>query len=111
MYATSISPRAPYDFSPTSPLGVPSVISLAFFGGLWGILIWHLIEKLSHRAQIIRAIIYGAAGPSIIALAIVFPLKGKEVQMAFIPLAFLLNGVWGLGLWLLMYPWRKYKNA
>src|ERR1700682_2847897 len=30
-------PFTPYSLKPTAPFGVPQVLSLAFFGGLWGI--------------------------------------------------------------------------
>ena len=30
-------PIAPYSFAPTHPFNVPQVLSLAFWGGVWGI--------------------------------------------------------------------------
>lgn len=35
-YLADILPKAPYNMTPTGPLGVPSVLSLALWGGLWG---------------------------------------------------------------------------
>jgi hypothetical protein len=37
-------PRAPFDMSPVPPIGVPAVMSLAFWGGVWGIAIWPLLR-------------------------------------------------------------------
>ena len=40
LYAGGISPRAPWNMTPVPPLNIPAVISLAFWGGLWGIVLW-----------------------------------------------------------------------
>src|SRR5260370_35718622 len=40
LHAAGATPRKPYAMDPTSPLRVPAVISLAFWGGVWGILLW-----------------------------------------------------------------------
>ncbi len=108
LFATGVIPMAAYNMKPTAPLGVPSVISLAFFGGLWGILIWKLIQKFSRQSQIIRAIIYGAVGPTVVAFVVVFPLKGMHPGLSFFFMGLILNGLWGFGLWLLMMP--KFKS-
>ena len=36
LHAAGACPRKAYDLSPTKPLGIPFVLSLAFWGGLWG---------------------------------------------------------------------------
>ena len=52
------------------------------------------------------ALMIGAMGPSLVAWFVVFPLKSMPVAAAWIParmaVALLLNGVWGLGVALLM---------
>jgi hypothetical protein len=99
-------PRVPYDMHPVPPFGVPAVISLAFFGGLWGAAIWPLLAHAADAAYWIRAIVIGAIGPSAVALLIVFPLKGLPVAGGGDPKiivgALLLNGAWGFGVGLLM---------
>jgi len=106
-YLLSVIPIAPYNLTPTEPLGVPSVISLAFFGGLWGMLIWKFIEHLPRTNQLKRVLIYGAIGPTLIALLIVMPAKGVEFNPIMVPFGLILNGAWGLGLWIFMiYPNR-----
>lgn len=37
LYKLSIIQKAPYSMHPTSPIGIPAFLSLAFFGGIWGI--------------------------------------------------------------------------
>jgi hypothetical protein len=52
------------------------VISLAFWGGLWGILLWALIGASSGGAYWIMALLIGALGPSLVAWFLVMPMKG-----------------------------------
>ena len=39
LYAGGFSPRAPWNMAPVPPLNVPAVVSLAFWGGVWGIVL------------------------------------------------------------------------
>lgn len=96
-------PFKPYSMDPTKPLGVPSVISIAFFAGLWAILIWKLIERRTWKSQIVYATVLGAVLPTLVAFVVVLPLKGIEFNWAFIPPGLILNGIWGLGVWVIMY--------
>ena len=98
----SIAPRLAYNMNPTEPFGIPSVISAALFGGLWGMVIWKFIEKYQGRSQIIRAVILMAVSPTLVAFAVVQPLKGAEFKAIYIPFGLLLNGALGLGLWIFM---------
>lgn len=96
----------PFNMTPTEPLAVPQVLSLAFWGGVWGIAIWLLIRRLRSAAYWLGAVVLGAIGPSLVALFVVFPLKGMAMAGGWSPGiligALLLNGAWGLGLALFM---------
>ena len=39
LYTAGFSPRAPWNMAPVPPLNAPAVISLAFWGGVWGIVL------------------------------------------------------------------------
>ena len=39
LHALGLTPRAPYSLQPTQPLGVPVLISISFWGGVWGALL------------------------------------------------------------------------
>lgn len=104
-----VIPKAPYDLTPVGFLGVPSVVSLSFFGGLWGILIWKMISKDLGMKHWIKGIIFGAIGPTAVAFLVVFPLKGIEVNLALIPFGLLLNGVWGIGVCVFMKLFLRIK--
>lgn len=106
LYVTKLSPKAPYDMTRTAPFKVPAVISLAFWGGLWGIALWLAIRGAPEFQYWLLAVVLGAVAPSVVALGIVFPLKGLPVAGGWDPKiiigALILNGAWGLGVALLM---------
>ena len=106
LYLAGALPRAPYDLRAVPPFGLPAVISLALWGGAWGVAIWSLLKHLGGGAYWVWAVVIGAIGPSAVALFIVYPLKGMPVaggwDRTLLGTALLLNGTWGLGLALLM---------
>lgn len=105
-YLAGAFPRPPYDLHAVPPLGMPAVISLAFWGGVWGAAIWPFLQNATGATYWIRAVVLGAIGPSAVALFIVFPLKGMPMAGGWDPKlivgALILNGAWGLGVALLM---------
>lgn len=101
-YLAGIVPSAPFNMSPVPPLGIPSVLSLAFFGGLWGMLLWLLLGRLSGAAFWLSNVIVGAIGPTAVAMLVVFPMKGLEVSAQTWTGGLILNGLWGFGVALFM---------
>ena len=95
-----LTDRAPFNMNATQPFGVPQVFSLAFWGGVWGIL---LVLFLGTRKTMwwLRAFIFGALLPTIVAFFVVAPLKGAPVAGGWDPKiilgALILNGLWGVG--------------
>ena len=102
LHAAGITPAAPFPMQPTKPLGLPAVWSLAFWGGVWGIL-FAIFDRLFPKggAYWIRAILFGAIGPTFVAWFIVFPMKGLPQAAGWKPMDMLtglmVNGAWGLG--------------
>ena len=82
--------------------GVPRVISLAFWGGIWGI-VFALIEgRIPRGAQYwVYALLFGAIFPTLVAWFVVAPLKAQPVaggwQASRMLTGLLINGAWGLG--------------
>ena len=101
LHAAGATDRKPFAMAPTAPFGVPAVISLAFWGGIWGIPLWLAIRSAAGAAYWLLALALGAVAPGIVALFVVFPLKGQPVaggwQPAILVGALLLNGAWGIG--------------
>jgi len=102
MWMTGLVRFAPYSMKATHPFGVPAVISLAFWGGIWGI-IYSLIERgiPGNAIRWIAAFLFGAILPSAFALLVVFPLKGLPMgggwRLPLLATVFVLNGAWGIG--------------
>jgi len=102
LWGVGLAPFHPFSMAVTRPFGVPAVISLSFWGGLWGIL-----YALVHRgfpgggAYWVTAFFFGAILPSLVALLVVFPIKGRPMgggwHLPLLVTAFLVNGAWGIG--------------
>lgn len=102
MHMAEMVPSPPFNLEPVPPLGVPAVLSLAFFGGLWGLPAWALIARRGPVGYWGLAILFGALAPTAVAMLVVFPLKELPVSMTSWVGGFLLNGAWGLGVALFM---------
>jgi hypothetical protein len=108
LHALGMTPARAYPTGPTAPLGVPLVISLAFWGGVWGI----IFVLLSARARFgprwyIASVLFGAIVVTAVAWFVVAPLKGQAVAAGWNPARMaigpLVNGAWGLGLACLLH--------
>lgn len=96
----------PWHFDPVPPFEMPAVISLAFWGGVWGnvLFLLHLrppFVRIRGIAFWVAAIIFGAVFPSLVGWFVVGPLKGLPLPMGFRVPAMLVspivNGLWGFG--------------
>ncbi|MCU5788408.1 hypothetical protein [Alloalcanivorax marinus] len=104
LYFLGVAPVAPYNWSATEPLGVPVVLSLAFWGGVWALPLWWLVRYKPTRLFWLVSLLFGAIAPTVVAMLLVFPLKGLPVSGATWAGGLLLNGAWGLGTALFMGP-------
>jgi hypothetical protein len=96
-----------YSFAATPPLGVPRVISIAFWGGVWGVLYAAVEQRFPRGARYwFYAFLFGAIFPTLVAWFVVAPLKGQPVaggwQASRMITGFVINGAWGLGTGLLL---------
>jgi hypothetical protein len=113
-----------YSFKATAPFGVPQVISLAFWGGLWGVL-FAAVERRFPRGNLywLYAFAFGAVFPTLIAWFIVAPLKGLPLAGGWeahrMITGLFINGAWGIGTALLLAigyrlgirHWRSEQSA
>lgn len=100
--AAGKTPAPAWSMQRVGPLGVPQVVSSAFWGGLWGILLVLLLPAIEPRLGYWSgATIAGALLTTLVALLIVFPLKGRPFAAGWNPaiwiFALLVNAAWGLG--------------
>jgi uncharacterized membrane protein len=96
-----LAPSGPFSMAVTRPFGLPAVLSLAFWGGVWGILFALVEGRFPRREYWLAVFLFGAILPSLVALFIVLPMKGKPMAGGWhAPLmltAVLVNGAWGIG--------------
>ena len=102
LYFAGLAPAPPFNLNPVAPLGVPAVLSLSFFGGLWGVVLWAIIGRFYAAKYWALAVLIGAIGPTAVAMLLVFPMKGIDVSMQTWVAGLVLNGFWGFGTALLM---------
>jgi hypothetical protein len=100
--AFGLTDRTPFSMSATEPFGVPAVLSLAFWGGIWGmVLVAVLRQRMSAAAFLASAFLFGALLPTAVAMLVVMPLKGQPMAGGWDPQiilgAVILNGLWGFG--------------
>jgi hypothetical protein len=116
LHLVGMTPAIPWAFKGVPPWGVPQVISLAFWGGVWGF-IFVLAETWMARfpgGYWVGAIVFGAIFPTVVSWLVVAPLKGLPLGYGFhfpgIFIGPIVNGLWGLGTGIflgLMTGWRR----
>jgi len=96
---------APYSSAPAAVTGLPQVVSRALLGGVYGVALVILLERLvPHRsgpAFWIAALGIGAVLPSIVAWFIIEPIKGQPLASGGDPtqlgVALATNAAWAAG--------------
>jgi hypothetical protein len=100
-----IAPDRPaWPLEPVPPLGVPSVISKAFWGGLWGAALAAILGQMSGPAYWASWILVGAVALTAVAFFVVAPIKGEPIPPLWprFVVGLMLNGAWGFGTALLL---------
>lgn len=93
-----------YNMRPVPPWGVPTIVSLAFWGGLWGILAAFLVPRLPGAlGGVLGWILFAAIIVTLVNWFVVLPIKGAPMGGGFrlpgvvvVPIVY---GIWGFGMW------------
>jgi hypothetical protein len=97
-----VTPAMPYNMTPTKPLSVPQVLSSAFWGGVWAILMAWLLRGREGGNYWTFAIVFGAVVVTLGAWFLVPWIKGlptvleRPLTIAII-IGPVVNGAWGFG--------------
>ncbi len=114
LYAIGWTPRGPFPMQAVAPLGVPQVISYAFWGGVWGAVLAATLARLTGAKLVVAATVFGAILPTLVAWFLVAPLKGLPPAGDFALPAMLVgpivNGAWGLGTGLGLLWFRTHRR-
>lgn len=98
LHQMHVTPGVPYVMTAVPPFGVPKVISLAFWGGVWGIAMIYAIARARGAAYWLVAAVFGAVLPTLVGNLVIAPLRGKPMGSgSAILIGFAVNAAWGLG--------------
>ncbi len=101
MFLSGIVPFAPFNLAPTKPFGVPDIVSISFWGGVWGVLFVLTVARwFSGAAYWIASAVIGGVALTLVFMFVVWPLKigGLPPDMVgLFVISFLLNAAWGIG--------------
>ena len=104
LYYLGGMPRPPYPINAIPPLGVPLIVDLCFWGGLYGAVFGLLRPRFTLPLWLCGLIVGIIA--ALVSMFIVAPIKGMPIAngwMAWpIVRSFLINGAWGLGVGLIL---------
>lgn len=107
------TPIAAYAMTPGWPLGLPVLLSLAVWGGIWGVVLWGLIRNAEAAGYYVGAMILAALLLSVVHLFVLLPLQGQPLAAGwdthFSVGVLVLNALWGLGLALFMRVFKPLR--
>ena len=107
LVAAGVTHATPYSMQSVAPFGVPAVLSAAFWGGVWGVVLaWLSRDWRVDASYFLKALLFGALALTAVVWFIVAPIKGLPLGFGFkgpgIITALCVNGAWGLGTALLL---------
>jgi hypothetical protein len=96
---------APYPMNPVPPYAVPLIVSLCFWGGLYGLAYGLALPRLPRMPGWLSGLLLGLLA-ALVGWFVVAPLKGQPMAGGFNPmrmlLSVLINGCWGIGVGLIL---------
>lgn len=115
LHGLGLTALTPYPMGATAPFGIPRVLSLAIWGGVWAIPLALLLARLrSQGSYWWTALLFGAIGPSLVNWLVVMPIKNMPMgggwHISGILTALIINGAWGLGTALILYLGSKWRH-
>ena len=101
LHIAGVIPNPPYSLKPMAPFYVPQVLSQAFWGGIWGIAMISIMERIPRADRLWVAFLFGGIFLPLVGALVVAPLKGGSpadfLEWHHLLFGFLVNAVWGLG--------------
>lgn len=112
LHGIGLTPRTPFAWDPTPPFAVPAVVSLAFWGGVWGILFAAVERRFPAGLRYwATTLLFGAVLPTLVAWFVVAPLKGQPLaaggQLPAMATVILINAAWAMGTAVLFRLWLR----
>jgi hypothetical protein len=109
-----VSRSTPWSWSGVPPFGVPMILNLMFWGGVWGIVFAALADRLPRWPTQLVGFLFGFFGPVLFGWTLVAFLKGNPLFGGWAPArmlaSVLINGAYGVGLALIYAVLRRYAG-
>jgi hypothetical protein len=104
--------RPAWPLEPIPPFGVPSVLSKAFWGGLWGLALTPILGHLTGLSYWAAWILGGALALTLVAFLVVPPIKGEAMPPIWprFAIGLMVNGAWGFGTALLLRVFAALRS-
>ncbi len=101
-----------YNMKPLPPLGVPTIASLAFWGGLWGIAAAFIVPRLPGAlGGPLGWVLFAGVVVMLVNWFVVLPIKGLPVgggwRMPAPVVVPIVYAFWGFGMWLFASALRR----
>jgi hypothetical protein len=104
LHALGFSSVTAYSARPVPPLGVPLIADICFWDGLYGLVFGLLLPRFTWPLWVCSVILGVVA--ALVSMFVVVPIKGGTLAYGWhawpIARSFLVNGVWGLGVGLIL---------
>jgi hypothetical protein len=99
LHILGVAPQAAYRVTPVLPLNVPMIVSLSFWGGVYGLI--HGLLRPRLRVPLWLSGLGLGLIAAVVGMVIVAPIKGNPMAFGWqvwpIARSFLVNGFWGVG--------------
>jgi small-conductance mechanosensitive channel len=104
LHVFGLTQSAAYRTTPVPPFGVPLIVDLCFWAGLYGLVFGLLMPRFTWPLWLCGLILGVIA--ALVAMFVVAPLKGNAIANGWqawpIARSLLINGVWGIGVGLIL---------
>lgn len=105
LHLVGLTPQAAYRVTPVQPFSIPLIVSLSFWGGVYGLLFGVLRPRFPAVPLWAAGLCLGIIA-ALVGMFIVAPIKGNVIahggQAWPIARSLLVNGIWGIGVGLLL---------
>lgn len=110
-----LTPRRAFIIAPIPPFGVPAMLSTAFWGGLWGVVLTFVIqENYSAARSWLFALLFGTFATTLVSWFVVAPLKSMPIaggwRIPTMATTVLVNAAWATGTALLLRAWFSRRT-
>jgi hypothetical protein len=111
LHLAGLVPNPPFPLRAVPPLGLPQVVSMAFWGGVWGVVIAAILAARPAWPPMLVGLLVGAVGCVLVGFTVVAALRGQPLLGGLDHnrwwRSMLINGAFGWGVGVLLLAARR----